>query len=210
VPLMVGSVLNEFANSVQLGDASLEEMRMEEVRKRLVAQFPSSADNLIDAISKAHTIRKPFDIYSIAEGLPRRVDVLTMARLKAEQAKAPAFVYKFVWQSPVLDGRARAPHTIELPFVFYNSERCSTLTGGGPIAMELSGRVSDAWVNFARNGDPSHPGIPKWSAYSNGSKPTMVFDEHCELKTNYDDAEVEAAKGGIRVNLYQSRGAMHA
>lgn len=194
VPLMVGTVLNEMGNSIQMGSPSHEDMPMDEVKRRLSAQF-KNVDAVIDAISRAHTIRKPFDVYALAGGLPRRVNALTIASLKAEQGTAPAFVYKFVWQSPLLDGRPRAYHCSELPFVFHNSERCSSMTGGGPGPMELAGRVSDAWINFARKGDPNHPRLPKWPAFSRESKPTMVFDTRCELKTNFDDAQVSAAKG---------------
>lgn len=194
VPLLIGTVLNEMANSVQMGSAALEDMPMNEVKQRLAKQFPITADALIDAISKAHAIRKPFDIYAIAGGLPRRVDALTMATRKAEQGQAPVFMYKFVWQSPVVDGRARAYHCSELPFVFYNTERCSAMTGGGPVPMELAGRISDAWIGFARTGNPSHPGLPQWTPFSKESKATMVLSTHCELKIHYDDAEVEAAR----------------
>ena len=193
VPLLVGSVLNEMGNSVQMGDAKLEEMSMDEVRKRMSKQFPQT-DAVIGAIQKAHTIRKPFDIYSLSQGLPRRVDAVKMASLKAGQGKAPAYAYKFVWQSPMVDGRARAYHCSELPFVFFNSERCSSMTGGGPEPMALAEKISDAWINFARKGDPNHAGLPKWPAFSKETKPTMVFDNQCELKTNFDDAQVEAAK----------------
>lgn len=192
VQLLVGSTLNEMNNS--MSDAALEEMSMDEVKKRLNAQFPDRADLLVAAISKAHTIRKPFDIYAISGGYTRRADALTMATLKAEQGEASVYVYKWTWQTPILDGRARAYHTGELPFVFYNSERCSTETGGGPEPMELAGRMCDAWLNFARNADPNHPGLPKWEAFSKATRPTMVFDNRCELKKNMDDAELEAAK----------------
>ena len=193
VPLLVGSVLNEMGNSVQMGDAALEGMSMDEVKTRLARQF-RDPDALIEAIQKAHTIHKPFDIYSLSQGLPRRVDVLQMASLKTEQGKAPAYVYKFVWQSPMVDGRARAYHCSELPFVFYNAGRCSMMTGGGPEAVALAGKISDAWINFARSGNPNHPGLPQWPAFSPDTKPTMVFDSQCALKTNYDDAQVKAAE----------------
>jgi len=194
VPLLIGTTLNEFGNSVQLGDSSAEAWTMDEVKKQISGQFPGKVDAVVDAISKAHTINKPFDLYSISQGLPRRVDTVTMARLKMEQGKAPVYIYKFLWQSPVVDGRARAPHTIEIPFVFYNSERCASMTGGGAEAMVLSERMSDAWINFARHGDPNHPGLPKWPVYSDATRPTMTFDAHCEVKTNLDDAEIEAAR----------------
>jgi para-nitrobenzyl esterase len=193
VPLLIGSVLNEMGNSVQMGNAALEDMPMDEVKKRLSKQFAHS-DAVIDSISKEHTIHKPFDIFAIAQGLPRRVDAIKISGLKADQGKAPAFVYKFVWQSPMVDGRARAFHTSELPFVFFNSEKCSAMTGGGPEPMALAERVSDAWINFARKGNPSHPGLPPWPAFSKDTNATMVFDTQCELKKNCDNAQVDAAK----------------
>jgi para-nitrobenzyl esterase len=94
----------------------------------------------------------------------------------------------------MVDGRARAYHCSELPFVFYNTERCSSMTGGGPIPMQLSERISDAWINFARKGNPNHPGLPEWPVFSKDTKPTMVFDNQCELKKNFDDEQVEAAR----------------
>jgi para-nitrobenzyl esterase len=176
-----------------MGSASYEDMPMDEVKKRLSAQF-THADAVIDAISKAHTIHKPFDVYALAQGLPRRVDALTVAGLRADQGQAPVFVYKFAWQSPMCDGRSRAYHTSELPFCFYNSEKCSSMTGGGPGPMALAEKVSDAWINFARHGNPSHSGLPQWPAFSKDTKATMVFDTQCELKKGYDDAQVEAAR----------------
>jgi para-nitrobenzyl esterase len=192
VPLLVGSVLNEMGNSVQMGNPTLEDMPMDEVKKRISQQF-KNADGVIEAIQKAHTIRKPFDIYALSQGLPRRVDAIKMASLKAAQGKAPAYVYKFVWQSPMVDGRARAYHCSELPFVFFNSERCSSMTGGGAEPMALAEKVSDAWINFARKGDPNHAGLPRWEAFSKEAKSTMVLNTQCELKKNLDDAQVEAA-----------------
>ena len=68
------------------------------------------------------------------------------------------------------------------------------MTGGGPGTMALAEKVSDAWINFARKGNPGHAGLPNWPAFSKETKPTMVFDNQCELKTNFDDAQVEAGK----------------
>jgi para-nitrobenzyl esterase len=36
--------------------------------------------------------------------------------------------------------------------------------------------MSEAWLAFARSGDPSHDGIGDWPAYELDRRPTMVFD----------------------------------
>ena len=36
--------------------------------------------------------------------------------------------------------------------------------------------MSEAWIAFARSGNPSHPGIPEWPVYDLEARPTMVFD----------------------------------
>ena len=38
------------------------------------------------------------------------------------QGAAPAYLCYFAWKSPALSGRLRAPHTIDIPFVFDNTE----------------------------------------------------------------------------------------
>ena len=35
--------------------------------------------------------------------------------------------------------------------------------------------MMDAWIAFARHGDPQHPGIGEWPAYDPITRSTMVF-----------------------------------
>ena len=46
--------------------------------------------------------------------------------------------------------------------------------------------MADAWIAFARKGDPNHAGLPKWAAFTAEKVPTMVFDDKCELRNNPD------------------------
>jgi para-nitrobenzyl esterase len=39
--------------------------------------------------------------------------------------------------------------------------------------------MMDAWIAFAKTGDPSHAGVGAWPAYSTGERHTMIFGRHC-------------------------------
>ncbi len=196
VPLLVGTVLNEFTNSVQMADATLDSMNMDEVKRRLTAQYKDRTDHIVEVFQKEHPNATPFELLSrINSGGGPRQNAVTQAERKATQGGAPAYLYWFQWQTPVLDGRPRAYHCSELPFVFYNTDRCAAMTGGGPGPRELAGKIADAWINFAKNGDPNHSGLPHWPKFTAADCPTMIFDNETVLKNNPDTAERKAIAG---------------
>jgi para-nitrobenzyl esterase len=84
------------------------------------------------------------------------------------------------------DGRPLAFHCSELPFVFYNTDRSGHMTGGGPRPRALAAKISDAWINFARKGDPNHPGLPAWPKFNAEQRATMIFNDTCEAKNDPD------------------------
>jgi para-nitrobenzyl esterase len=65
---------------------------------------------------------------------------------------------------------------MEIPFAFDNVKISSRLTGGGADAMALADKVSDAWIAFARSGNPNTPKLPHWPALNAQERPTMVID----------------------------------
>jgi para-nitrobenzyl esterase len=182
VPMIIGTVLNEFTNGI--GHPEYEAMTLDEVRNRVSARYGGKADRIIAAFQQAYPNAKPFDVLSIIFATPPRQNAITQAERKAAQKAAPAYLYLFTWQTPVLNGRPRAFHCAELPFVFDNADRCAAMTGGTAEARELGARVSECWINFARKGDPNHSGIPKWAAFTADKAQTMIFDNKCELKND--------------------------
>jgi len=192
VPLLVGTVLNEFFNSIQGGDASLDSMSMDDAKQRLTKQYGEKTDHIIEVFRGVRPSAKPYELFSVISAASSRQNAVTQAERKAAQGAAPAYLYWFQWQTPVIDGRGRAFHCAELPFVFYNTDRCANMTGGGPQARELSGKIADAWINFARKGDPNHPGLPKWPAFTADKCPTMVFDNNSLVKENPDTEQRKA------------------
>jgi para-nitrobenzyl esterase len=65
---------------------------------------------------------------------------------------------------------------MEIPFAFDNVKISARITGGGPEAMALADKVSDAWIAFARTGNPNTPKLPHWPAYDAKDRATMVIN----------------------------------
>jgi para-nitrobenzyl esterase len=89
----------------------------------------------------------------------------------------------------------KAMHCMELPFVFDNIDKCEEMTGGGKEAYALSDKMSSAWINFARTGNPNVKKLPSWPAYTQQNGATMIFDNKCEVKNNPDKELLSIANG---------------
>src|SRR5437879_260418 len=62
---------------------------------------------------KSHTEASPCDLYIlIASAQPRGIYAREPAKRKAAQGAAPAYLYRFDWETPEGGGHMRSPHTI--------------------------------------------------------------------------------------------------
>jgi para-nitrobenzyl esterase len=89
---------------------------------------------------------------------------------------ARTWVYQVDYQSPVEPWRG-APHTIDIPLSFGTLDAEGSITGTGAAARAVSAAMMDAFIAFARDGDPNHRGLPTWPVYSLPARATMIFDE---------------------------------
>jgi para-nitrobenzyl esterase len=65
------------------------------------------------------------------------------------------------------------------------------MTGGTPQAYALAEKMSSAWINFAKSGNPNATDLPTWEPYDPAKGATMVFDNTCEVVYNHDRELVE-------------------
>jgi para-nitrobenzyl esterase len=193
VPMMIGTTLNEFASGIN--HPEYEQMSASELESRTESAYPGRGNVVLAAFRKRTPDATPFDIWSRIMSAPVREAAVAQARSKAALQKAPAYLYWFTWHTPIFDGRPRAFHCAELPFVFYNTDRCDSMTGGGPRARALAARIADAWIQFARTGDPNHAGIPQWIPFHADTVPTLMFDDRTVLARNPDGEERGTLRG---------------
>lgn len=192
VPMIVGTTLNEFVSAIN--HPEYEAMTDAEVAQKVEGLFPGKSGSVMAAFRERTPNVKPFDLWSHIAASTVRENAIKQCTAKAALGKAPAYLYWFWWQTPILDGRPRAFHCSEIAFAFDNTDPCENMTGGGEDARGLAAKVSEAWIHFARTGNPSHPGIPKWTAFSPETVPTMIFDNKTELKNNPDGGEQNSIK----------------
>ena len=194
IPLLIGSTLNEFTNGINHPDAF--EMTEAQLRSRAESSLHDHAAQVISSYRAIYPDANPFQLWSIIATSGVRGSTLLLAERKAQQS-APVYCYQFAWQTPILDGRPMAFHCSEMPFVFDNPDLCAHMTGGGEPAHVLASRVTTAWMNFARNGNPNHPGIPLWKRFNANEKTTMIFDDRCEATDNLDTAQQQIVNKAI-------------
>jgi para-nitrobenzyl esterase len=191
VPLLVGSTRTEIG--VGWGWPDFEDFTTGELSDAMTKAYgKGKAPRVLEAFRRGHPRAKPCDLFAIWQSSGFRRATLHQASAKAAQGAAPAYVYLFAWNTPVLDGRVRSYHCAELPFVFDNTDRCDTATGGGPLARALAAKVSDAWIEFARTGDPNYSGLPRWPTFTTLRDATMVFDNTCAVAYDADREELDA------------------
>jgi para-nitrobenzyl esterase len=187
VPIMVGGTKDETAIFFAPDDAVWNRtVGEDELRKRLVAVAGDAADSLLAYYKRRDPAASPSDrLITALTASNFGVRSVLLAERKAARAKAPVWMYSLDWETPAFGGRLKSPHSVDVPFVF------DTLHVIGeahrkPGDQALADRVSRTWATFARTGNPGNEAIPKWPAYPDGQRATMIFDDECRVVDDPD------------------------
>ena len=116
----------------------------------------------------------------------------TIHLLEAQSKHQPnTYNYLFTWPSPAFNGDLGACHALELPFVFntFNAPGFKVFVGKSPDLNAISHKIMDAWIAFARTGNPNHDGIPKWPLYDFEKRSTMLINNEFKVVEKFLDKE---------------------
>ena len=199
VPVIVGSVFSEMQGTLTRGDGRKNEWSPKEVDDQLTAVFGDKKNDVVAEFKQAFPKKKVQDVLYYAGG--SRPGVKNLLARTLEKSKVPIYNYVFAWEYPI-NGGITSFHCAELAFCFHalNVPQVKTATGGGPVAMALQDKVAQAWVNFAKTGNPSQPGL-EWKPYTVANPQAMVFDSVSQSVPLRDDKLVSllpapAGRGG--------------
>jgi para-nitrobenzyl esterase len=197
VELMIGTTRDEWKLFGFL-DPGVQKLDDAGLRERLSA-WSGDPDALIRTYREAHEAEgrptDPKEIYFAVE--TDRVFRVPADRLaQAQHAHGgPVWFYRYDWEAGFAGGLLGACHAVELPFVFgmIGGEGAEFFSAIGPEAERMSERTMDAWLAFARHGDPSHPGLPegRFPRWDPERRATLLLDR--EPRHHDDPAAAQRA-----------------
>lgn len=114
---------------------------------------------------------------------------IRLAERQIEQ-DAPVWMYRFDWETPVLNGGLKACHALEIPFVWNRIDKpeAANLLGPSP-SRDIANHMQQAWISFARTGNPNTEGMPNWPNYNEENRSTMIFNIESTVEENPNEKE---------------------
>jgi para-nitrobenzyl esterase len=182
IPILVGTTLEE-AKLFNVMDQNISKMDEARLLRRCQRLIPTvDAAGLIETYRKARDKRgmstTPAELLmAMQTDKAFRIPAVRLAESHSRRHQ-PTYAYLFTWKSPAMGGILGACHALELGFLFGTLE--PNFSGSGPKAETLARNIQDAWLAFARTGDPSCQSLGKWPQYS-ANRETMFLDAECQL-----------------------------
>src|SRR5208337_4772537 len=159
----------------------------EGLRRRVKFIFQDRSEQVIEEFRAANPAASRSELFfligteSMMGAYSRKI-----AQRKSEQGPAPAYLYRFEWETPVAEGRLKSPHALEITFVFDHAGEplAPRLAPDSPEVQKLAAEMSGRWIAFARTGDPNTGNAPHWPAYSAEERATMIFSSKCRVEND--------------------------
>ncbi len=174
IPVLTGTTADEW----KLFTAARPKLRLMDGAKLRRYTAALVGDDHADGLLEAYTEGSAFERWN-AVMTDHSFAVPAARLLEAQGAQAPVYGYRFDWRSPLLGGVLGACHALELGFVFgtYNEKRAGLFFGTGARAAALSAAMMEAWLAFARTGDPSCAATGPWPRYDAAKRETMILGD---------------------------------
>jgi para-nitrobenzyl esterase len=153
----------------------------------------SRTDQFVALFAKAYPDCTPQDLLSI-DTVFRPFTIRTLDA-RAAETPAPVYAYLLAWKSPVDSASRGSFHGLDISLAFHNVDLRPDWTGNTEEAWKLSEKMSSAWLNFVKTGNPNVAGVlPEWAPYTKENGATLVFDTECRIMNNHDRALMHLIK----------------
>jgi para-nitrobenzyl esterase len=187
VPIMIGSTKDE-ATLFLSADPQFGNLSEDQVRQRAKSMAGAKSDAIIDAFKVLQPNDAPFYwLTSLMTAQGTWMNSIRLAERKLDQKAAPVYMFRLDWEAPFEGGVLKSPHGLDTPLAFDNPQTRSLMNGSGPEPAKIAAAMSQAWINFARSGDPSQSGLA-WPAYDLAARKTMIFNMSSHIVEDPDSS----------------------
>lgn len=162
---------------------------LEDYRAFVRARFPPA---LVEAVLAKYPAATDADVSAAAPLLDgeSRLVAPTVLTARAVSKVSDVYMYRFSRVAPSSRSAwGGAAHTSEVAYVFDNTR--GDATQFEDIDRRVSGAMADAWVRFAKTGNPNGGGLPKWPAYRSPDYRLLDFGDTITIRSNARSSEID-------------------
>ena len=162
---------------------------LEEYRAFVSARFPAE---FVDAVLARYPAATDADVALVAPRLETESRFVATAALTARAVSkvSDVYMYRFSRVGPfsrsVWGGAA---HTSEVAYVFDNTS--GEAKQFEEIDRTVSRAMADAWVRFAKTGNPNGGGLPQWPAYRSPDYRLLDFGDAVTERSHARSPEID-------------------
>jgi para-nitrobenzyl esterase len=190
VPALVGTNRDEwrFFGFTDPAAYTLDEPALRARLDQAIHRAPA----VLDAYAAARPGASPSDLWFAIES--DRIFRIPAVHLAEAQSRHQPKTFAYLFEQCSAIDMLGACHALEIPFVFGTLDQpgMAMFAGDTPEVRELATKMQDAWLAFARTGDPTHAGLPAWPGYDAERRATMLLGETCRVEDDPLGAERRA------------------
>jgi para-nitrobenzyl esterase len=195
VPILIGTCRDEAALFLA-ADPQRRSFGEAELLQRTAPILGDQRDAVLAAFRASRPKASPWDLFVAVSSHRFHQGSHLLAERQSAATRTPIWMFSFDFDGASPIGPA---HGLEIAYVYSNASAGSP---GRADVKQVESDVSEAWIAFARHGNPGHAGIPDWAPYTAERRTTMLFDAPSRVEIDPRRAEREAY---ARVDLRRSR-----
>ncbi len=185
IPLMIGTTKDEL--TMHFGVLpNFGTMTMEEVGQICALVCGEPMDDALAFYKSVQPEESPsYLMANVLSDLGAWYPTVALTEGRVAQARAPVYHYVLGWETPVMGGRFRSPHVLDIPLMLDNVDKMRRFLGDGPEPQQVADQMSETWLAFARAGRPDSSAIPQWAPYNPARRASMFFDVNSKIVEDY-------------------------
>lgn len=199
IPILIGTTADEY-RLFTFVDPTWRQLDEKAIEERFKATFRKKWSTLSEQLDGQKLSQELFEKLMTWDMFTYPAIKLSETRMKQGEK---VWMYRFDYKSTAFGGGLKSCHALELPFVWntVKNQRTTAFTGDVPERFTIAEQMHEAWIAFAKHGNPSIPKLPEWAEYDSDIRATMHFNIETTIQS---DPEKEERLFWNRISLGQS------